>query len=200
MPSVTLRTIRHITYTSAFVICFLLQSGCSRDPETDTPNAVNYTEAGWRSYRAADYAQALLSFERALNFDDGLADAYNGVGWSQLSLSLNPILAQEAFQNAVQLDAANADAWVGLANVLYLRNRDATDFRSAIRAIDNALQGDTHYLFRHDYRSKADLYALKASCYYYLNDIQAATQEIAKALQVDPTNRTAVVLQNLLKA
>ena len=198
MPSITLRTTLHIIYAGIIVSCFLIQGGCSSDSDTDTSSAVNYTESGWRSYESGEYAQALLSFERALNFDETLADAHNGVGWSHLSLSLNPTLAQEAFQNAVQLDASNADAWVGLANVLYLRNKDITDFRAAIRAIDNALQGDAEYLFRHDYRSKADLYALKASCYYFLDEIQAARQETGKALQIDTSNRTAVVLQNLL--
>ena len=199
MPSIVLKTTLHIIYAGLITCCLLMQCGCSSDSETDTPNAVNHTESGWRFYNSANYAQALLSFERALNFDEALADAHNGVGWSHLSLSLNPTLAQEAFQNAVQLDTSNADAWVGLANVLYLRNKDATDFRSAIRAIDNALQGDTQYLFRHDYRSKADLYALKASCYYYLGEIQSARQETDKSLQIDTTNRTAIVLQNLLK-
>ena len=174
-------------------------SGCSSDSDPNTPSAVNYTEQGWRHYKSGNYAQALLSFERALNFDEELADAHNGVGWSHLSLALNPPLAQEAFQNAVQLDASNADAWVGLANILYLRNKETNDFRSAIRAIDNALQGDAQYLFRHDYDSKADLYALKASCYFYLDEHQSAEVEINKALQVDTTHRTAVALQNLLK-
>ncbi|MDE0398071.1 MAG: tetratricopeptide repeat protein [Candidatus Poribacteria bacterium] len=173
-------------------------NGCSSDSDPNTPSAVNYTAQGWRFYESGDYPQALLSFERAINFDEALADAHNGVGWSHLSLSLNPPLAQEAFQNAVQLDASNADAWVGLANLLYLRNKDTTDFRSAIRAIDNALQGDAQYLFRHDYRSKADLYALKASCYYYLGENQSTAVEINKALQIDTTHRTAIALQNLL--
>ena len=180
------------------ILAVLNLSGCSSDSDPNTPSAVNYTEQGWRHYKSGNYAQALLSFERALNFDEALADAHNGVGWSHLSLSLNPPLAQEAFQNAVQLDASNADAWVGLANILYLRNKGTNDFRSAIRAIDNALQGDAQYLFRHDYDSKADLYALKASCYFYIGEHQSAEIEINKALQVDTTNRTAITLQNLL--
>ena len=194
-----LKTILHVGYVVLIACSLLMQSGCSNDSETDTPSAVNHTESAWRSYASGDYAQALLSFERALSFDETLADAHNGIGWSHLSLSLNPVLAQQAFQNAVQLDASNADAWVGLANVLYLRNKDASDFRAAIRATDNALQGDAKYLFRHDYRSKADLYALRASCYYYLDEIQSAKQEVGKVLQIDITNRTAIVLQNLLK-
>ena len=174
-------------------------NGCSSDSDPNTPSAVNYTEQGWRHYESGNYAQALLSFERAVNFDENLADAHNGIGWSHLSLSLNPPLAQEAFQDAVQLDASNADAWVGLANILYLRNKEVTDFRSAIRAIDNALEGDAQYLFRHDYRSKADLYALKASCYFYLGEHQDAEVEMQKALQIDTTHKTAVALQNLLE-
>ena len=193
------KTTLYITYAAILVSCFLMLSGCSSDSDPNTPSAVNYTEQGWNFYKSGDYAQALLRFERAVNFDEALADAHNGIGWSHLSLSLNPPLAQEAFQNAVQLDASNADAWVGLANLLYLRNKNTTDFRSAILAIDNALQGDTQYLFRHDYRSKADLYALTASCYFYLGENQSAEQEINKALQIGTTNKTVVVLQNLLK-
>ena len=181
------------------ILAVLNLSGCSGDSDPNTPSAVNYTEQGWSHYKSGNYAQALLSFERAINFDEELADAHNGVGWSHLSLSLNPPLAQEAFQNAVQLDTSNADAWVGLANILYLRNKETNDFRAAIRAIDNALQGDPQYLFRHDYRSKADLYALKASCYFYLGEHQSAEIEINKALQIDTTHKTAGVLKNLLK-
>ena len=181
------------------VAALLIQSGCSSDSETDTPTALNYTQKGWSAYNSGDYTQALLSFERALNFNAELADAHNGVGWSHLSLSLTIPIAQEAFQNAVQLDAANADAWVGLANVLYLRHKDASDFSAAIRAIDNALQTDGQYLFRHDYHSNAELYTLKAACYYYLGEKQDAKQEIAKALQIDSANGSALVLQKLLK-
>ncbi|RKU11789.1 hypothetical protein C6503_18225 [Candidatus Poribacteria bacterium] len=209
MRPVKFKTTFHIAF-SALMVPYLMMliaailailailSGCSSDSDPNTPSAVNYTEQGWRLYKSGNYAQALLSFERATNFDENLADAHNGIGWSHLSLSLNPPLAQEAFQNAVQLDASNADAWVGLANILYLRNKGANDFRSAIRAIDNALQGDVQYLFRHDYRSKADLYALKASCYFYLGEHQSVEVEINKALQIDTTNGTAIALQNLL--
>ena len=199
MYPITFRTLSHIIYAGLLISCFLMQSGCSSDSDPSTSSAVNHMERGWRSYESGDYAQALLSFERAINFDENLADAHNGVGWSHLSLSLNPPLAQEAFQNAVQLDPSNADAWVGLANLLFLRHKDANDFRSAIRAIDNALQGDAQYLFRHDYRSNAELYALKAACYYYLGEEAEAKQEVDRALQIETTNRTAIVLRDLLK-
>ncbi len=199
MRPVRFKTTPYIVRAVILTLCFLILSGCSSDSDPNTPSAVNYTERGWSLYKSGNYAQALLSFERAVNFDENLADAHNGIGWSHLSLSLNPLLAQEAFQNAVQLDAANADAWVGLANLLYLRNKETNDFRSAIRALDNALQADAQYLFRHDYDSKADLYALKASCYFYLGEHQSVAVEINKALQIDTTHETAIALQNLLK-
>ena len=199
MHPIPFKTMTYIVCITLFTSCLLMQSGCSSDPDPNTSSALNHMEQGWRSYESGDYPQALLSFERATNFDENLADAHNGVGWSHLSLSLNPPLAQGAFQNAVQLDPSNADAWVGFANLLFLRNKDTNDFRSAIRAIDNALQGDAQYLFRHDYRSNAELYVLKAACYYYLGEDASAKQEVDKVLQIETTNRTAIVLQNLLK-
>ncbi len=199
MSHIQFKTVTYIIYVTVCASCLLMQSGCSRDSDPNTSTALDYMARGWRSYESGNYAQALLSFERAINFDENLADAHNGVGWSHLSLSLNPPLAQEAFQNAVQLDASNADAWVGLANLLFLRHKDTNDFRSAIRAIDNALQGDAQYLFRHDYRSKAELYVLKAACYYYLGEDAPAKREVGKALQIETTNKTAIVLRDLLK-
>lgn len=183
----------------AMLIMLATLFGCSEDSEDDTPGAIAHTEKGWTAYAAGDYAQALLSFERALNFDEELADAHNGVGWSHLNLSLAIPVAQEAFQNAVRLDASNADAWIGLANLLYLRQKDASDFRAAVRAVDNALNADGHYLFRHDYTSAAALHALKAGCYYYLGERQDAKQEVEKALRLDAENQSARVLNALLE-
>ncbi len=173
--------------------------GCSEDTEDNTAPALSHAEKGWGFYQAGDYAQALLSFERALNFDEALADAHNGVGWSHLSLSLAIPVAQEAFQNAVRLDAANADAWIGLANLLYLRQKDASDFRAALRAVDNAMNADAQYLYRHDYDSPAGLHALKAACYYYLGENPDARQEVEKALRIDLENRSARALDALLQ-
>ena len=189
------------TIPAIFIFLFplLTQVGCSSDTEKATASAMNHTEQGWHAYRSGDYTQALLSFERALNIDPEFADAHNGVGWSHLSLSLTLPLVQEAFQNAVRYDASNADAWVGLANVLYLRYKDSSDFNAAIRAIDNALQADAQYLYRHDYQSNAELFALKAACYFYLGQNQLAKQEVDKALKIDAENRAVIVLQNMLK-
>ncbi len=182
-----------------FGLIQILQMGCSSDVDTEVSTANSHTEQGWHSYRSGDFTQALINFERALNTDPEYSDAHNGSGWSHLSLSLSIPLVQEAFQNAVRYDASNADAWVGLAHVLYLRNKDSSDFTSAIRAIDNAIQSNgQQYLFRHDYNSIADLYALKSACYFYLGETELARQESDKALEIDAENDTVSVLQKLL--
>ena len=189
------------TVVGTIILFFILltQHGCSNDTETTTSSAMNHTQQGWFAYTSGDYSQALLSFERALNIDPEFADAHNGVGWSHMSLSLNLTLTQEAFQNALRYDAANADAWVGLANVLYLRYKDPSDFNAAIRAIENALKTGQNYLYRHDYQSNAELYTLKGLCHFYLGETELAQEEIDKALQIDADNKTVVVLQNMLK-
>lgn len=185
-----------------FTFIFLLilsHLACSNDTDSEQTTTLRHTQIGWSAYNSGNFTQALLSFERALKVDPEFADAHNGVGWANLSLSLSLQFSQESFQNAVKIDPTNADAWVGLANVLYLRNKNQTDFESAIRAIDNALQGDEQYLYRHDYFSKANLFALKAACYYYLRDNDKAKNEINNTLSLDDKNSTAIALQSLIR-
>ena len=193
--------IRYIIYIfiPIFVLILLSLIGCSDDIDTDNSSAVRHTNQGWIAYNTGDYTQALLNFERALNSDPEYADAHNGVGWGQLSLSLSLTLVQESFQNAVRYDSSNADAWIGLASVLYMRNKNNSDFTFAIRAIDNAMEADETFLYRHDYNSKAEIYALKAACYFYLGEKQLAHEEIEKAKQLDGENRTVIALQKLLQ-
>ena len=192
---------RYYIYAAVIISIFPLLTliGCSDDLDTDISSSIQHTEKGWMSYNSGDWTQALLNFERALNSDPENADAHNGVGWSQLSLSLSFTLTLESFQNAVRYDSSNADAWMGLANVLYLRNKDNSDFTSAIRAIDNALEADEVFLYRHDYQSIVDIYALKAACYFYLGEIKLAREEIDTAQQIDPDNSTVITLQKLLQ-
>ena len=152
-----------------------------------------------------DFSAALLHFERVIELDATFADAHNGLGWTHLSTSHAPatapdilVKAQRAFETAIRSDASNADAWIGLANTLFLRRESASDFQIALRAIDNALQGDRRTLFRHDYQSDADLYALRAACYYYLRQKNLAISAMEHARQIEPSNTTVLSLQHLL--
>ena len=188
------------------ILCLIVSFGCSDDSEVDTAAVQKGQVDGWAAYDKEDFSTALLHFERVIELDATLADAYNGLGWTYLSISHEPATtpeilakAQKAFESAIRSDASNADAWIGLANTLFLRRESAADFQTALRAIDNALQGDHRTLFRHDYQSAADLYALRAACYYYPGQTDPAKSAIENALQIEPTNMAALSLQQLLK-
>ena len=192
---------------SVILIFYLILSlGCSDDSEVDTEAAQKGQTDGWAAYDNGDFSAARLHFEYVIELDATLADAHNGLGWTHLSTSHEPaktpeILAkaQRAFEGAIRTDASNADAWIGLANTLFLRRESAADFQTALRAIDNALQGDHRMLFRHDYRSIADLHTLRAACYYYLGQTDHARFAIENALQIEPSNISALSLQRLLE-
>ena len=185
---------------------FLLLFGCGGDEEIDTEAAHKRLDEGWTAYNQGDFPNALLSFERAVNLDPTVADAHNGLGWSHLSASRTSSInrqviakAQEEFEEAIRLDSANADAWVGLASALFLRREGATDLRAVLRAIDNALQADHRTLFRHDYHTAAALQALKAACYYYLAELALAVSTTDAALAMEPQNTAANALKRLLE-
>ena len=188
------------------ILCLIVFFGCSDDSEVGTEAALKEQVDGWAAYDKGDFSAALLHFERVIDLDSTLADAHNGLGWTHLSISHDPSKSQEilakaqkAFEGAIRSDASNADAWIGLANTLFLRRESAADFQTALRAIDNALQGDHQTLFRHDYGSAADLYALRAACYYYLGQTDLARSATENALQTESSNIAALSLQQLLK-
>ena len=191
--------------TVILILC-LMFFGCSDDPEVDTAIVEQRQRDGWAAYDKGDFSAALLHFERVIELDVTRADAHNGMGWAHLSIAHAPVAtpdvlakAQRAFEAAIRSDTSSADAWIGLANTLFLRRESASDFQIALRAIDNALQGDHRTLFRHDYQSIADLYALRAACYYYLGQTNLARSAMARALQIEPSNTAALSLQHLLQ-
>ena len=194
-------------WISAILILFLIVfSSCSDDSEVDTAAGEKAQMDGWAAYDKEDFSAALLHFEHVIDLNPTLADAHNGLGWTHLSISRAPATtpeiltnAQKAFEDAIRTDTSNADAWIGLANTLFLRRESAADFQTALRAIDNALQGDHRTLFRHDYQSAADLHTLRAACYYYLGQINPARLAIESALQIEPSNAAALAIQQLLE-
>ncbi len=194
----------------ASVLCLafcVLYFGCGSDSEEEqiaTPG--EYVQRGWEEYGSGNYGVAMQAFEKAISGDgDHLADAYNGLGWVYLGFSRNAAVDQknlatalDKFQEAISCDSSNADAWVGKAALLLVRRDSQNDFRDALKAIDNALQGNAEYLYRHDYNSEADLYALKAQCYYYLGELDEAQNEVGRALDMEKHNSVALAMKKLL--
>lgn len=186
-------------------VCLTFLLSCVADRDFDSNLSSKNQEDGWVKYNQNDFSQALVAFERAVSLNPNLSDAHNGLGWAHLSMSQVPntntqiiATAQRSFQDAILADTQNSDAWIGLANVLFLRRQKPADFEAAIQAIENALAADRAYFFRHDYDSIADIHILKAFCYYHLGKKTQADSIIRTVLKSDPSNQSAAQLKKLL--
>ena len=214
-PPSTIYHLRSTIYASCFLclVSCVLYLGCGSDPEEErvlTPQ--EYVQNGWREYASRNYEAAMLAFEDALAAGsdvpteisvDGsyLADAYNGLGWVYLSLSpraavnqKNISTALDKFREAIARDSLNADAWVGHAVGFFIKRSSSDDLRDALKAVDDAFQGNVAYLYRHDYDSRADLYALRAQCYYYLGEPDNVRDEVNRALAIEEDNGAALAM------
>ena len=194
-----------VVYCSLLTFILLAFLGCGSDRQADgITDSEGVLAKGWQEYASGNYASAILSFESVLNGDaqpDAVADAYNGLGWAYACISgdagvnkVNVGVALEKFQFALDKDTANSDAWVGMASMLIIRQNSNDDLNKAIACVDKSLAGNTNYLYRHDYNSEADLYALKAQCYYFLGNIDSAKTEINRFLEIDKHNQSAMTL------
>lgn len=190
-----------------FLCILLLLCGCGSNPAGEKEAAEGEAKRGWAAYNRSDYALAISSFESAIEKDETLADAHNGLGWGFLSVSKRIGVDRELilkaiseFQEAIRRDEANADAWVGLANALFLRRANQSDFQNAIKAIDRALNSGRKFLYRHDYKSESDLRLLKAESLYYLGESNAALSEVKLALNLEPNNKMALDLEKLIRS
>lgn len=163
---------------------------------------------GWQEYRSGNYKSAVLAFEKALGDNapvDIASDSYNGLGWSYMNISQNVNvnmtnlnIAITKFRRAIEKDENNYDAMVGLATTLLIRRSSDDDYREALKMVDIAVNANSIYLYRHDYKSRADLYTLKAQCYYYLGEFENAKSEVDKALSNDVSNKTALSMKKIL--
>jgi tetratricopeptide (TPR) repeat protein len=198
-----------IPLVTTLCLAFLLFA-CGDNEEEQTLTAEENLRIGWEDYSLGNYEAAIQAFERVLAASSSpttarVADAYNGLGWAYMSFSRDAVVNQKnmsislsKFQEAIALDSTNADAWVGKAGLLLVRRSSLTDLRDALDAIENALQADVAYLYRHDYDSKADLYALKAQCYYYLGEMSKAGEEVERVLAIEKDNVAALAMRRLL--
>ncbi len=188
--------------------------GCGDREETQVSTPEEELLKGWREYNLGNYASAILAFEKVLALVESsgkekqlwiMSDAYNGLGWAYMNFSKSAGINREnlsislgKFQSAIACNVDNSDAWVGRAGLLVIRRSSQSDIEESLKSIDNALQGNKGYLYRHDYDSPADLHALKAQCYYYLNEIDRAREEVNLSLAIEEDNDSALAIRGLL--
>lgn len=202
-----MRNISHYLASILFVIFIL--AGCGSDSQdSKTANPESDLLRGWDEYNSGNDESAILAFEKVLNGNPSTeiaGDAYNGLGWAYLNVSkssglnqINLTTALSKFSEAIKHDKTNSDAMVGQASALFVRRYNTDDFQNALKMVDSAQQGNKNYLYRHNYDSEADLHALKAQCYYYLNDYKGAQSEIEHALAIEKENSVALTVKTLI--
>ncbi|MGB9597473.1 MAG: tetratricopeptide repeat protein [Candidatus Poribacteria bacterium] len=192
-----------------FLFIIFISVGC--DADRDNNEIVDYnTELarGWQEYKSGNYKSAVLAFEKALGDNapaDIASDSYNGLGWAYMNISQNVNvnmtnlnIAITKFRISIEKDGNNYDAMIGLATALLIRQGSENDYKEALKMIDMAINADSTYLYRHNYKSKTDLYALKAQCHYYLGEFDNARLELDRVLSSDSDNKTALSMKKIL--
>jgi tetratricopeptide (TPR) repeat protein len=198
----------NIPYFLVAILCIFALISCSSDQQDSVVDPENDLQKGWQEYGSGNYESAMLAFEKVLNgkpSSELSGDAYNGLGWSYLSKSqelevnqMNLSNALDKFHEAIIQDKTNSDAWIGQACALLVRKNNSDDLQNILKSIDNAQQGNSKYLYRHDYDSEADIHALKAQSYYYLNSFEDAQNEIDHALAIEKENNVALAVRDLI--
>ncbi|MBD3182405.1 tetratricopeptide repeat protein [Candidatus Poribacteria bacterium] len=170
--------------------------GCSDEEADEVPLAEKRINEGWSEYMAANYSDAVIRHQQALDTDPDAAEAYNGIGWALARL--NRISeAVENFQRAIAMEPSNADAHAGLAGA-YMAERD---YERAIASARAALSAQSEYFSPHDDIGVTELRILLAKSYYNRGEYSEARAQVdllRGANDLDPSSST--YLQDLASA
>lgn len=143
--------------------------------------AVGGTKYGRDTQSLANHA-----YQQALSLAPNHATIYTAWGRTHLENN-NPQTAAALLRQAVQLDASNGEAYIylGAAELALGRLTAARDdYREAVRLLPQS----------------SVAHAGLAECYWQLNQPHAAWQATERALQHDPHNNQALILQQTINA
>jgi tetratricopeptide (TPR) repeat protein len=131
------------------------------------------------SYRARRFEEALNAYEKAIELDARLIDAYNGKGKALYSLNRKNE-AMAAYEQTLRLHPTNADAYIGKGNLL----KKLKHYKEAQKAYEEALRV---------YEQAVGLDPLRASSYqgkglalYNLEQYEEALTAYEQAIALDP--------------
>jgi len=146
----------------AVILAVVVAGACSKKSTSPQTSAAEETDAGWEEFAAGSYTAARSHFLTAISRNDGYADAYNGLGWSQAFLD-NLGAAVTAFTNALDNALTTPDADAGLA-VVY---RELPDYPGAVTHAQAVLAADAAYVFsRMTSVDHNDMTLIMAQAYY----------------------------------
>lgn len=138
----------------------------------DPQQARQAYDAGVRLYSSARYQEAILNFNRALDLDSHLVDAYRARARSYAGEG-DVANAIKDFTKVIQLQPKDANALIE-RGMIYL---DRKDYRSVVEDATNALALD----------SKLDsAYNLRGTALRAMGDSQRAIADFTRAVEIDP--------------
>ncbi len=125
-----------------------IASGCVNGPDdvvTLPPADEYHTEvaAGWLEFGAGRHEDAITAFDRAVEIDSALPEAYVGLGWSYAMLDQLDI-ALSNLDLAIAGDSESPDGYAAKAFVHLARGEYESAIESAVEAIDS---GGEDYVF-----------------------------------------------------
>jgi len=172
--------------TTAMLLLMLILTGCNQD----TDRYEDLIEDGWYAYSNGNYELAASRFMSATSEDGSRAEAWNGLGWSEIELYedeegdedyLNGI--DNNFQEALSHSANWAPPLAGLA---FTRSRLGESL-SAIHFAGLALEqaGDSWVYSRNDDVTGRSLHRVRAWNYFLLEDFASAQAEVELVLEVN---------------
>ena len=170
------------------LLCFLLtllSPGCSRDPNVKKQK---YMESGQHYFDQQRYREAAIQFSNAVQVDPKFAQAHYQLGETLLKLQdVNHAFGE--LSRAVELDNNIFPAHAELANLL-IASRQPEALKQAKIHLD---------LLREKLPNSPETYTAWSNYYFAQNNLPAATQEMQKAIDADPTRSDSYVSMALLQ-
>lgn len=177
------------------LILLAIVSGCVNGPD-DTlilPPADEYDTAvavGWLGFEAGSYGDAVLTFDKAVEIDPALSQAYLGLGWSYAMLDRMDF-ALSNLDLAIERDSESPDGHAGKAFVHLARSEYEAAIEAARQAIDF---GGEDYVFSQipDVQTR-NLRLVMAESHYALgqhSDAQAQVDILNPDNNLDEDSRT----------
>ncbi len=159
----------------AIVAC-LVVAGCSSRAE----KAENYYQHGMEYLKQKNFAKARIEFRNALQLKSDQLDAWRGLAEVDEHDQNLQGLVQD-LGRITELDDKDASARLRLARLLSMGGAP----QRALKLVNEAAN-----LSPQD----ANVYALKAAILFRLNNMDAATQQARKALEIEPHNKDAITV------
>ncbi len=169
------------TFLGPTPLAFFLPATYTRTPlylPTEHPILTRSSfEAGLRFLEAGDYKNARVQFEVVLDNEPGAADAWYYIG-ETYQLEENYSKAREAYQEAINLNAGYAPAFLGRALAMLALDPEAY----VLEDLDTALRLDDGYV---------TAYVQRGAYQLGRGNPRAGMQDLEKALTLDPASAPA---------